>query len=91
MSSVATEARAVVVAMLLLPSVGCDSKVGGLTFESGIGVSDDQAFQEGYQAAQRACETNTRQIVKYKSGTAAEAAWLRGHQAGLAAYCPDRM
>jgi hypothetical protein len=70
---------------------GCDSNVGGVTFESGFGVSDEQAFQEGVQARQVACATNTRQLVKYKSGTDAEAAWIRGHQAALAQHCPDKM
>jgi len=69
----------------------CDSNVGGVTFESGFGVSDEQARDEGFRAGQRACETNARQLVKYKSGTTAEAAWLSGHRAALAEHCPERM
>lgn len=35
--------------------------------------------------------TDTCQMVEYKSGCVAEAAWMNGHYSILTTFCPHRM
>ncbi len=77
--------KTILILLLALLATGCDKTIMGVTFDSGFGVSDAQAHNDGVTAGIRTCATQQRQFAKYRSGTDAALQWSAGWANGMVA------